>query len=466
MTILLTTSRRNGHKIKANGYYFTIRRRNRDHIVWACRSEGCTAIGRTDLDESSFISSFTLMNSVHNHESNVFQERKEELFEQMKRLVIDTNGSNREIIGRVLRGLPREDIILFKNHDTLNRYLRSHRNESLNPGPFIYPTLGLGEHIVTTHTGEPFYQYGPDNYDDHPVYENFIIFFSPSGKAPLHQNHKWSIDGTFFVAPRPYVQFITISYMLEWRVIPCIFALVKNKQQETYEELLEIINLLGEPLTPEYVKLDFEKSLINAVVSTYSDARISGCLFHLGQAIQRKVQSLGYMGYYRTNRDFKFYIRALCALSYVPIELVHNLFDQLMDDEDFPPACEEIYAYFYDTYIDASDRSGYRVEYWNSLRAFTVNGVVRTNNGKEGWHNILNRCLRNKMKSFIVLVSTIRDEEEQIRQKRIYCEDGIVVSRKKKYIVMENNVREFLRQHNNVINNVETLKELTSLLYY
>ena len=132
-----------------------------------------------------------------------------------------------------------------------------------------------------------------------------------------------------FCCIKPFLRLVTISYLVDHRVIPCIFILTKNKEQITYVNLFRLINSFGDTFAPRYIKKDFEKALINAISIVFPSSRISGCLFHLGQAIRRKIENLGLMSIYRTDRLFKFYTRALCALSYVPYELKHVLFDQL-----------------------------------------------------------------------------------------------------------------------------------------
>ena len=47
------------------------------------------------------------------------------------------------------------------------------------------------------------------------------------------------------------------------------------------------------PINPYTFMTDFEKAEIRAVAKTFPDSQMSGCLFHLGQAMFRKWKKLG-----------------------------------------------------------------------------------------------------------------------------------------------------------------------------
>jgi hypothetical protein len=50
---------------------------------------------------------------------------------------------------------------------------------------------------------------------------------------------------------------------------------------------LEVLNY------PQVIKSDFENASIGALKECFPNSRISGCAFHLGQSISRKVQKSG-----------------------------------------------------------------------------------------------------------------------------------------------------------------------------
>jgi transposase-like protein len=84
---------------------------------------------------------------------------------------------------------------------------------------------------------------------------------------------------------------VTIHGIVLENTLPLAFMLLKNKQEKTYERAF--FKVKNEILTdPEYIIVDFEKSLINALSSVFMMSRLSGCIFHFGQACWRKTAKL------------------------------------------------------------------------------------------------------------------------------------------------------------------------------
>ena len=77
---------------------------------------------------------------------------------------------------------------------------------------------------------------------------------------------------------------------------------------------------------PHLVISDYEQSLIAAVETELPNARISGCYFHFGQNLWRRVQSLGLARDYRQNRRLKKTIRKVITIGYLPMALVRQTF--------------------------------------------------------------------------------------------------------------------------------------------
>lgn len=65
------------------------------------------------------------------------------------------------------------------------------------------------------------------------------------------------------------------------KVVPCIFALLPNKSQETYTRMFRCIKDQIPNFKPQYLKVDFETAAINAMKDIYPSAQISGCFFSL-----------------------------------------------------------------------------------------------------------------------------------------------------------------------------------------
>ena len=64
---------------------------------------------------------------------------------------------------------------------------------------------------------------------------------------------------------------------------------------------------------------DFEKAAINAVMRTYPDTCVSGCLFHFCQSSYRKMVSLGYKNQYHNDNTFNLILDILLLLVSYPM---------------------------------------------------------------------------------------------------------------------------------------------------
>ena len=65
---------------------------------------------------------------------------------------------------------------------------------------------------------------------------------------------------------------------------PCVYGLLTNKRQETYERFLT--QLGGNPIE---VLVDYERAAKNALEHVFPDAEVKGCFFHLAQNVYRQV---------------------------------------------------------------------------------------------------------------------------------------------------------------------------------
>ena len=77
----------------------------------------------------------------------------------------------------------------------------------------------------------------------------------------------------------------TINGQGNGRIFPCVFALLPNKNENTYnrlfEQLFELVNNLGN--SPNDVLVDFERSSINAFQNQNIEGE--GCFYHLSANI-------------------------------------------------------------------------------------------------------------------------------------------------------------------------------------
>ena len=197
--------------------------------------------------------------------------------------------------------------------------------------------------------------------------------------------------------------------------------------------MLSIITDLEGNFSPTIIKTDFEQAAITAFQRKFPQSRLSGCIFHLGQAIQRKLPEFRLKTLYDTTRKYNKYVKYLVALSFVAPERVHETFNEIKNTDEFDEILLPLYNYFESTYIQGVNTTRFAIELWNTHN-FVENNIPRTNNAIEGWHYIFKSTFGAVKYSFTMLVKMLKDEEDNIRIKKIRSDLGHSFPRKQKYI--------------------------------
>lgn len=144
------------------------------------------------------------------------------------------------------------------------------------------------------------------------------------------ENRSFSInmDGTFKSSSTSFYQIYIIHGSFSGQSFPLIYCFLNSKTETTYRRMFSIIKdvLLekGVTFSPQKVQIDFERASFNAIRSEFANAHISGCYFHFGQAIWRRVQKLGLVMMYRNNQSFQRCVQLTSSLPLVPLEEIDN----------------------------------------------------------------------------------------------------------------------------------------------
>ncbi|KKO74305.1 hypothetical protein AAJ76_850007169 [Vairimorpha ceranae] len=99
----------------------------------------------------------------------------------------------------------------------------------LNPISYANQTLRPAANLLVTHTGDHFYQYGPENLGNFKENYDLLLFHSESAVQKLRHNGLWAVDGTFSMILFSYFQLYTINYVPDNHVFPVVFSILKNK---------------------------------------------------------------------------------------------------------------------------------------------------------------------------------------------------------------------------------------------
>ena len=83
-------------------------------------------------------------------------------------------------------------------------------------------------------------------------------------------------------------------------------------------------------MQPQTWLIDFEHGMIAALREVYPGLLVMGCYFHYAQCHIRKLQELGLIVTYETNVEFKVICQQLGAVAFVPLNLIHDSFNQVV----------------------------------------------------------------------------------------------------------------------------------------
>jgi hypothetical protein len=155
---------------------------------------------------------------------------------------------------------------------------------------------------------------------------------------------------------------------------------------------------------PRKVIIDFEYAAFNAVKTVFPVATVSGCLFHFGQAIWRRVTKLGLKTLFSEDISFSNEVKKITALALVPLECVDDVWAQI---------CSSLNGQ--DTRIDEFTNHIHRV--WLSNEHPLYNRSVwsqfgdlrgRTNNYCEGFHSKINRLIHKTHPNFYEVLDILK----------------------------------------------------------
>ena len=199
------------------------------------------------------------------------------------------------------------------------------------------------------------------------------------------------VDGTFKYCPTFFLQLYTIHGTENGHYMPLVYCLLPNKAQNTYMKMLSIIK---DCCTERDLQIkcrtfhaDFEKAVHNSIKEHFPGSSVKGCIFHLGQAMWRKIQELGLSKtYVERTSDTSKWLSHTFGLAYLNPEEVEDsfVFDLMPGAPDEDSACDKYADYLLSTYI-ASD-SIFPPDLWAS----SPENSRRTNNAAEAFQSHYN----------------------------------------------------------------------------
>jgi len=100
-------------------------------------------------------------------------------------------------------------------------------------------------------------------------------------------------DAAFKVVPALYYRLFTVFVHYADTAFPVFYALMPRKTQSAYRAIFQKLKGIIPEFAPASVIADFEEASACAVRAVYSDIHVSGCWFHYGRAIVKRLTKIG-----------------------------------------------------------------------------------------------------------------------------------------------------------------------------
>jgi hypothetical protein len=380
------TSIRGSRKLKYQEFiYCKNKTLTNGNTYWECseRRSGNRCRSKLTIDREG--ENIVVQPGQHSHAPDPGRNNAEILRSTMKREARTSEARTNTIVARNIVDIDEGAMANLPRLETMRRDVRRQRqtNQELPPVPVPFNTMfEIPDNITMTANGN-FLQY------DNRLEDRILIFGTPASLNYLSHSEHWFMDGTFSTAPPQFAQLYTVHGYRDGRNVVGAYCLLPNKTLNTYLHTLNQLRLLTNNRNPQSIMIDFETAMKSALEQTFPEATVKGCLFHLCKIIYRKVQSEGLQELYTNDENFRMNIKMIGALSFVPIEDTIQAFDAL---SDYAGEESQVILDFFETNYIGELRRGRRLEprfphsMWNVNRR-VENGLARTNNDLEGWHN-------------------------------------------------------------------------------
>uniref|UniRef100_A0A915CN31 OTU domain-containing protein n=1 Tax=Ditylenchus dipsaci TaxID=166011 RepID=A0A915CN31_9BILA len=348
-----------------------------------------------------------------------------------KRLAVENlAASSQSILSAGKKGSSTYEIECMPKDSDIKRMINNARKpKGASEVDKILREMTLSTDFSTTIRGERFLLWDSRVVDlKKPV---ILLFASSFGLQLLEKYKRWSMDGTFYSAPKGFKQLYTVNVFKEESTLPCLFMLLPNKSEESYSRAFEAVFRKYPMLRP--------KALMAASTGKSNEKVVSIRCFEflpfpswpkpLQKLVEWKLRPL------YADAEVKALVRSLTALACLPVSEVEKGFDGLVAAinekissgniaEEFVSNIKEYLGYIESTYVRRFNKERepidalYPIEVWNCYDLLLKKNP-RTDNAHEGWHFRFNMRFPKAHMSLSQFILRLQDEEEETWQLEI-----------------------------------------------
>ncbi|CAF3851266.1 unnamed protein product [Rotaria sordida] len=160
-----------------------------------------------------------------------------------------------------------------------------------------------------------------------------LIFASQDDIRYLANQKFWYADGTFYTSPSVFYQIYSIHAYDEGLSTPCVFALLADKKEETYQDFFLVLKKkiieTSNMIRLESITIDFEAAVKNVFYKNFPCVQVKGCLFHYGQALFRKFVDVNLRAAFKNDENVRIWFRSFAAVALLPPEDMNQAIEDL-----------------------------------------------------------------------------------------------------------------------------------------
>lgn len=185
---------------------------------------------------------------------------------KVKERASTSNETPQQVLAAELQNVSETSIVSLPCLNNVRRNIRRHRenDNDMPPVPASREVMPpLPDVLQRTERGDRFLLFDSGVGD----VNRMIIFATDNAISLLAENPHWFMDGTFKVCPEIFFQVYTVHCLLNNQTFPCVFALLPNKTEESYNRFLsEVLNAVRNVGNePDDILVDFERAALNAI---------------------------------------------------------------------------------------------------------------------------------------------------------------------------------------------------------
>ncbi len=404
----------------------------------------------------------------HTHAPNQTKVAVAEVRATMKRRAETTLDAPHRIISEGLAHASAAVAVNIPRMENIRRAVRRYRdgNAGLPANPRNRAGIpAIPNNLAITTNGDRFLLFDSGAGDANRL----IMFGTDQALNLLRQSDHWFGDGTFSVSPAIFYQVYTIHSMCNGKVVPCVFSLLPNKTEATYDRLFTEIRNNMNGHAPTDMMFDFERAAFNAISQVFPGIDPTCCFFHLCKNIFKHIQRNGLADLYEIDDEFSLLMRMIAALAFVPeVDAPQAFYDLETEIRNRynNNGVDVVLDYFEDNYIGRQRRGRPRapptfaISLWNMVDRTQV-GLPRTNNHIEGWHNRFSLNVDGVHPTFWKFVESLQREESLVRAEIHQLLGGHQVVQKRKYAQCAERVRNIVNDYPvrraNILNYLESI---------